>query len=120
MKPFDLERAKAGDPVITRDGRPVRILCFDGPHEDHPIVGMTGTNIMTFTDAGSYLTSFELSVDLFMATTKKEGWVCIHRNAHGFLAPGTAFCASKAVCEEYGTKIYGSAFVAAAKIEWEE
>ena len=29
LKPFDLEAAKAGAKVITRDGRPVRIICFD-------------------------------------------------------------------------------------------
>lgn len=29
MKAFDLERAKAGDPVMTRDGKDVRIVCFD-------------------------------------------------------------------------------------------
>lgn len=29
LKPFDLEAAKAGKPVCTRDGRKARILCFD-------------------------------------------------------------------------------------------
>ncbi len=29
MKEFDLEKAKAGHPVCTRDGRETRILCFD-------------------------------------------------------------------------------------------
>lgn len=29
MKPFDLEAAKAGKPVCTRDGRKARIICFD-------------------------------------------------------------------------------------------
>ena len=29
MKPFDLEAAKAGKPVCTRDGRKARINCFD-------------------------------------------------------------------------------------------
>ena len=29
MKPFDLEAAKRGEPVICRDGRKARILCFD-------------------------------------------------------------------------------------------
>lgn len=29
MKPFDLELVKAGHPVCTRDGRDVRIICFD-------------------------------------------------------------------------------------------
>lgn len=29
MKPFDLEAAKRGEPVCTRDGRKARIICFD-------------------------------------------------------------------------------------------
>lgn len=29
MKEFNLERAKAGDPVQTRAGLPARIVCFD-------------------------------------------------------------------------------------------
>lgn len=29
LKPFDLEKAKAGAKVVTRDGREVRIICFD-------------------------------------------------------------------------------------------
>lgn len=29
MKPFDLEAAKAGAPVCTRSGKPVRIICWD-------------------------------------------------------------------------------------------
>lgn len=29
MKPFNLEQAKAGKPVCTRDGRKARIVCFD-------------------------------------------------------------------------------------------
>ncbi len=29
MKPFDIELAKAGHPVCTRAGLPVRILCYD-------------------------------------------------------------------------------------------
>lgn len=29
MKPFDIELAKAGHRVCTRDGKPARIICFD-------------------------------------------------------------------------------------------
>ena len=29
LKPFDLQAAKSGKPVCTRDGRKVRIICFD-------------------------------------------------------------------------------------------
>lgn len=29
MKEFDLEKAKAGHPVCTRNGNKARIICFD-------------------------------------------------------------------------------------------
>ena len=29
MRPFNLEEAKAGKPVCLRDGRPVRVICYD-------------------------------------------------------------------------------------------
>ena len=35
LKPFDLEAAKAGKPVCTRDGRKVRIICFDRINGDY-------------------------------------------------------------------------------------
>lgn len=39
MKPFNLEQAKQGKPVVTRDGRPVRILAFDRKG-CYPIIGL--------------------------------------------------------------------------------
>lgn len=40
MKEFDLEKAKAGEPVITNLGQDVRIISFDRKSEDFPIVGL--------------------------------------------------------------------------------
>lgn len=40
FKPFDLEQAKAGKPVCTRDGRKARIICFDLKNGNHPIVAV--------------------------------------------------------------------------------
>ena len=40
IKPFDLEAARSGKPVCTRDGRKVRILCFDRQYEDYNIVAL--------------------------------------------------------------------------------
>lgn len=40
MKAFDLERAKAGDPVMTRDGKDVRIICFDRNYGDYQILAL--------------------------------------------------------------------------------
>lgn len=43
MKKFDLELAKQGHPVQTRNGRPVRIICWDRKSE-YPIVALIGTS----------------------------------------------------------------------------
>ena len=40
MKPFDLERAKAGAPVQTRSDRAARIVAFDRNHPDFPLVAL--------------------------------------------------------------------------------
>lgn len=38
MKPFNLEEAKAGKPVCTRDGRKVKIISFENPNSAYPIL----------------------------------------------------------------------------------
>lgn len=35
LKPFDLQKAKEGKPVCTRDGRKARIICFDRDWDMH-------------------------------------------------------------------------------------
>lgn len=40
MKPFNLEKAKAGKPVVDFYGDPVRILCFDLKNDETPIVAI--------------------------------------------------------------------------------
>lgn len=41
LKPFDLNAAKAGKPVCTRDGRKARIICFNTKTLcDYPIIAL--------------------------------------------------------------------------------
>lgn len=40
MKPFDLEKAKAGAPLCTREGFRARIICFDADNDRFPIVAL--------------------------------------------------------------------------------
>lgn len=83
LKPFDLEAAKAGKPVCTRDGRKARIICFDAKRKD-------GKNIMAlipskeypgfedlvaYPNNGNYHGGHENDGDLMMLPEKKEGWV---------------------------------------------
>lgn len=45
MKPFDLEAAKAGAPVCTRDGMEARIICFDRVDLEYPIIALYKTEL---------------------------------------------------------------------------
>lgn len=69
MKPFDLEAAKRGAAVCTRDGSCVRIVRTDCEGED-PIVALvnykTGEDVYTYNSRGRYYRSAYSDLDLFM------------------------------------------------------
>ena len=88
LKPFDLEAAKAGKPVCTRDGRKVRIVCFDSKNDPRrPIVALVEHNdnelLYEYTIEGkerfSHISTTGTS-DLMMLTEKKEGWVNVYKH----------------------------------------
>ena len=78
MRKFNLEEAKAGKPVVTRTGRPVRILCWDAKGID-PIIGLieldTTSCVCTYNESGSFYENLESDRDLFMKSEKKEGYI---------------------------------------------
>lgn len=68
MKPFNLEAAKAGAPVITRDGRGARITCFDN-EGDYPILALIEGNkkeVYAYNSNGSMIYGVSAPGDLFM------------------------------------------------------
>lgn len=82
MKPFNLELAKQGKPVCTRDGKPARIICFDRNSPTFPIVALVSE-----TDGNEYTREHALNgkygdaispKDLFMVGEKKIGWINIY------------------------------------------
>lgn len=83
MKPFDLEAAKAGKPVCTRDGRKARIICFDAKCIK-PIVALiqgsdNSEQIEYYTENGVFSNGgTEKNRDLMILLEKKEGWVNIY------------------------------------------
>lgn len=75
MKPFNLEKAKQGAEVITRDGRKVQILTFSRRNKDYPIVALIDCGkedaIQMYTIDGCYNKSkAESRFDLMMASSK--------------------------------------------------
>lgn len=81
MKPFDLEAAKRGEPVCTRDGTPVQQLVhFPEGCRVNKIAALYGGVINTYDDQGRYH-GYEGSVsarDLFMAPRKRTVWVNVY------------------------------------------
>lgn len=85
LKPFDIQKAREGKPVCTRDGRKARIICFDS-NGGRPIVAL-----VTECDDeeeipykyhcdGSYnCQSIPSDNDLMMLPEKKEGWVNVYK-----------------------------------------
>ena len=84
LKEFNLEEAKAGKPVCTRDGRKARIICFDLNNKNFPIVAIincdTEENAYQY-DIDGVCDEHDNNLNLMMSFEKKEGWVIIHKEA---------------------------------------
>ena len=92
LKPFDLEAARSGKPVRTRDGRKARIICFDAKGT-HPIIALVsdpdieGEEIpFCYTNDGFYNNpNFESYHDLMLLPEKKEGWVNVYKRENEYI-----------------------------------
>ena len=82
LAPFDINLAKQGKPVCTRDGRKARIICFDAKG-DKPIIALVEMGVAetpnNYPIDGKAISTKETPCDLMMLPEKKEGWVNIYR-----------------------------------------
>ena len=120
LKEFDLEAAKAGKPVCTRDGRKARIICWD-KKGNYPIVALIQDNenleyIEYYTENGIFSNGGNnKNRDLMMLPQKKEGWINLCKNNHGdTLAAGVFPSREEAVSN------CPPSYLGTIKIEWEE
>lgn len=117
LKLFDLNAAKVGKPVCTRDRRKARIICFDAkfPKTGNIVTLVEKENgeevILYHYDDGHC--SIGRGYDLMMSTEKKEGWINIYKG--GLL--DTKSYSSK---EEAVSKASRVDYIDTIKIEWEE
>ena len=126
FKPFDLEAAKAGKPVCTRDGRKVRILCYDLKGAEYPIVALVEAHdyldesISTYDRNGRFDNDRENKNDLMMLSWKKEGWVNVYKSYN--VGKKIPCMASIYPTKEEAKKssVVGFDYVDTVKIEWEE
>ena len=76
MKPYNLERALAGDPVVTRDGRPVKIAGYNEEAQySDTLIGWLGGYYCRWNKEGQHFTACETDFDLFMAPTERKEWI---------------------------------------------
>lgn len=122
MKPFNLEEAKAGKPVCTRDGKFARIICFDVKTitDKYPILVLISVNgdesCFSYTKDGKYASNdHETNYDLMMASEKHEGWVNIYK--HGNTRDVGALYDTLEKAKESKDK---ANYITTIKIEWEE
>lgn len=113
LKPFDIQKAREGKPVYTRDGRKARIICFDRISAK-PILALVSSTDRKGEDVFDYFVSgkvtaspLESNLDLMMLSEKKEGWILLRKDGYTF---DNEEVAKKNCTDEQ--------FV--AKVEWEE
>jgi len=80
MKPFDLEAAKRGEPIQTRDGRPVKFIAHvPEAREGDRVVMLFEDVVLASGESGHfYLSKEPHHYDLFMAPRKRTMWVNLH------------------------------------------
>ena len=87
MREIDYKTLKVGDPVVTRDGREVRVLCTDRKSKRFPIVALVTTSIgeqvYYYTEKGEFNTSCESALDIFLPPQKE--YVVLYKDADGLI-----------------------------------
>ena len=125
MKPFNLKEyiKNPNKKVITRNGRPVKIVYTDKKGM-YPVVALieynnTYENVFAFTTDGRYSFVETDEKDLFFAPETHEGWVNVYEGADGNSYVGDArIFKSKEDAEKEGKK--WKDYIATVKIEWGE
>lgn len=76
LVPFDIEKAKNGAKVVTRDGLPVKIVDYPIKNEDCPILGLVlidGKEFpLLFTETGNHYNNSESCYDLSIEEEEEE------------------------------------------------
>lgn len=113
MNPFDLQKALAGDPVITRDGNPVTQITFFKDAMGDTIAGVVDGYVELWREDGRFYSMDSSEKDLFMAPKTKEGWINIYQTESG------AWRTCGPVYDTEQQALDRSSSVTPIRIEWE-
>ena len=129
LKPFDLEAAKAGKPVYTRDGRGARIICFDAKC-NLPIIALItqsggDESLARYNSNGRFTNLNESDCDLMMLPERKEGWINVYKRENEYICENecsvsTGIAVYKSESEAKRNIDKDKIYVNTIKITWEE
>ena len=129
LKPFDIQKAREGKPVCTRDGRKARILAFDLKNDEYPIVAAVENDsseiLLSYTMNGEIANGVESDKDLMMLPEKKEGWVNLYKRENEYVCENecnmfTGIAVYKSEGEAKRNIDKNEIYVNTIKITWEE
>ena len=124
MKPFNLEQALAGAPVVTRNGLPIVELKYLQTTGNLAVVRKDDGMLISYfiPCSGKLSNTTDYATDLFMAPAKKEGWINIYTGnstTHGHTVDYTVFETKDLAQQAAGNRCIVT-YIATIKIEWEE
>lgn len=132
MKPFNLKEylKNPSREVVTRDGKPVRIICTDAVRKTHPIVALVKSGnedlVQCYMPNGKLYKNTESTVDLFFAPIKCEGWVNLYdTRINGKRCMSSIFDTKEEAVKNIGLIDTGRFdlfpdYISTIHIEWEE
>lgn len=108
MKPFNLQEALAGKPVVIGDGRTVENICHlpKAGYPGHRVAGVVGGELYTWQENGVGRNGMS---NLFMAPVKVTMWVNMYETGDRAFRPSPtthntrdqAVCNKSAACGQY-------------------
>lgn len=88
MKEFNLDRALAGEPVVTRNGKCVsEIHHFLTATPEHQVAAIIEGDLFSFHCSGRFLSSEADEMDLFMGPVKKQEWYNVYSHVNSITMP---------------------------------
>ena len=125
MKEFSLEKylKNPNRKVVTRDGRPVRIICTDrAGSTTKPVIALItlpngDENVKTFWANGIETAGSDGKDDLFFAPNKHTDYINLYHKENGYYLGGTVFSSVEKAKEIAAESGY---YLATIKAEWED
>lgn len=121
LKPFDIQKAREGKSVCTRDGRKARIICFDLKNDEYPIIAAvendSSETLFSYTTNGEIADGIESDKDLMMLHEKKECWTNVYKKEQNRYVKGI-FPSREIALNSISEK--SREYIATIKITWEE